>query len=72
MKPLIKLFGYGVYRVDDVERLKYHDEWMEGNWYEAIDIYKSYTIRFQYVIKYLSTLKGRRASKKKVMKLLKG
>lgn len=72
MKPLIKLFGFGVYRMSGVDDL-YKRNGM------AVRRGRSYMEQFYQVLSkcqridfYLSTLKGNRASKNKIERRLKG
>lgn len=67
MKPIFKLFGYGVYRVDSIET-------GVSLWQTDLDFTRITLNRIERVKEYLSTLKGkrRRASADKIERLLKG
>ena len=72
MKPLFKLFGFGVYRITGVNQM-----WIDCDHYE--DNSKHFKmqnfrrrIKIEDALDYLSTLKGKSADKNKIKRILKG
>lgn len=74
MKPLFKLFGFGVYRVRDVEMLHHDFLRTERLAWQSIDRNTRVEIKIAATLQYLSKLRGkrRRASANKIERILKG